>query len=65
MEIIPGHWDPRNLYFIEDPDIDQLELWLPRGSSGGASRAKHKSSVSGASAAGPETADAYCNKKQY
>jgi len=74
MEIIPGYWDPRNLCFIEDAELIQLDGRSPlvdplRGlleicSSGGASRAKHKSCVSGASAAGPETADACCNKKK-
>ena len=54
MQIIPGYWDPRNLCFIEEPELDahlpsaavrdQLELC----SQGKVSRAKQKSDVFGA-----------------
>ena len=60
MQIIPGYWDPRNLCFIEEPELNQLEFC----SLGKVSRAKQKSDVSCASASVSETSDAFGKTKK-
>ena len=55
MEIIAGYWDPRNLCFIEESELDQLELC----SVGADARAARRRSLDEASSAStPENEDA-------
>ena len=55
MEIVAGYWDPRNLCFIEESALDQLELC----SVGADARAARRRSLDEASSAStPENGDA-------
>jgi hypothetical protein len=60
MQIIPGYWDPRNLCFIEEPELDQLDFC----SLDKVSRAKQKSDVSDANASVSEPSDAFDKTKK-